>query len=111
MLFKAVTFDFYNTLVYQPAGIGRGRQYQNYLSAVELSSDPWQHQVLYDVLTTIVPLTARGFRMEPSCRSGRNSRDACSNELTCAAPGQSTTRITHMRSEKSWGRIPLLCLV
>ncbi len=49
MPFKAVTFDFYNTLVYQPAGIGRGRQYQNYLSAVELSSDPWQHQVLYDV--------------------------------------------------------------
>ena len=49
MPFKAVTFDFYNTLVYHPAGIGRGRQYQNYLSAAGLSSDPWQHQVLYDV--------------------------------------------------------------
>lgn len=49
MPFKAVTFDFYNTLVYHAAGIGRGKQYQNYLSAVGLSSDPWQHQVLCDV--------------------------------------------------------------
>jgi len=49
MPFKAVTFDFYNTLVYHRRGIGRGKQYQNYLSAVGLSFDPWQHQVLYDV--------------------------------------------------------------
>jgi HAD superfamily hydrolase (TIGR01549 family) len=49
MAFKAVTFDFYNTLVYHRRGIGRGKQYQNYLSAVGLSFDPWQHQVLYDV--------------------------------------------------------------
>ena len=48
-LVKAVTFDFYNTLVYHRAGVGRGRQYQNYLSAVGFDSDPWQHQVLYDV--------------------------------------------------------------
>jgi putative hydrolase of the HAD superfamily len=49
MPFKAVTFDFYNTLVYHRRGIGRGKQYQNYLSAVGLSFDPWQHQVLDDV--------------------------------------------------------------
>ncbi|MBI3670373.1 MAG: HAD-IA family hydrolase [Acidobacteria bacterium] len=46
---KAVTFDFYNTLVYHRAGVGRGRQYQNYLSAVGFTSDPWEHQVLYAV--------------------------------------------------------------
>jgi HAD superfamily hydrolase (TIGR01549 family) len=49
MPFKAVTFDFYNTLVYHRRGIGRGKQYQNYLSALGLSFDPWQHQVLDDV--------------------------------------------------------------
>ncbi len=49
MPFKAITFDFYNTLFYHAAGIGRGGQYQNYLSAVGLCSDPWQHQVPYDV--------------------------------------------------------------
>ena len=45
---QAVTFDFYNTLVYHRAGIGRGRQYQEYLAAAGLASDPWEHQVLYD---------------------------------------------------------------
>ena len=45
---QAVTFDFYNTLVYHRAGIGRGRQYQEYLSAAGFASDPWEHQVLYD---------------------------------------------------------------
>jgi hypothetical protein len=45
----AVTFDFYNTLVCHRAETGRGRQYQEYLSAVGLACDPWEHQVLYDV--------------------------------------------------------------
>jgi HAD superfamily hydrolase (TIGR01549 family) len=46
---RAVTLDFYNTLIYHRAGMGRGRSYQNYLSAAGLASDPWEHQVLYDV--------------------------------------------------------------
>ena len=46
---KAVTFNFYNTLVYHRAGIGRGRQYQEYLAACGFASDPWEHRVLYDV--------------------------------------------------------------
>jgi HAD superfamily hydrolase (TIGR01549 family) len=46
---RAVTFDFYDTLVYHRAGIGRGRRYQEYLAACELRSDPWEHRVLYDV--------------------------------------------------------------
>ncbi len=46
---QAVTFDFYNTLVHHRAGTGRGRQYLEYLSAAGLASDPWEHQVLYDV--------------------------------------------------------------
>ncbi len=46
---RAVTFDFYNTLVYHRTGTGRGRQYQDYLIATGLTSDPWEHQVLYDV--------------------------------------------------------------
>ena len=46
---QAVTFDFYNTLVYHRAGTGRGRQYQDYLSARGYACDPWEHQVLYDI--------------------------------------------------------------
>lgn len=49
MPFKAVTFDFYNTLAYHRRGVGRGKLYQSYLSAVGLNCDPWQHQVLDDV--------------------------------------------------------------
>ena len=46
---QAVTFDFYNTLVYHRAGTGRGRQYQDYLAARGYVCEPWEHQVLYDV--------------------------------------------------------------
>jgi len=46
---RAITFDFYNTLVYHRAGIGRGQQYQDYLTGAGLTFDPWEHQVLYDV--------------------------------------------------------------
>jgi FMN phosphatase YigB (HAD superfamily) len=46
---RAVTFDFYNTLVKHRAGIGRGRSYRDYLAAAGLGSAPWEHQVLYDV--------------------------------------------------------------
>ena len=45
---RAVTFDFYNTLVYHRAGVGRGRRYQEYLSAAGLACDRWEHRVLYD---------------------------------------------------------------
>ncbi len=45
---KAVTFDFYNTLVHH-RGMGRGKEYQLYLDASDLTSGPWEHQVLYDV--------------------------------------------------------------
>lgn len=46
---QAVTFDFHNTLAYHRSGIGRGRQYQEYMSNAGYTSDPWEHQVLYDV--------------------------------------------------------------
>ncbi len=46
---QAVTLDFYETLVHHRHGIGRGRRYGDYLSAVGLTSDPWEHRVLYDV--------------------------------------------------------------
>ena len=47
---EAVTFDFFNTLVYHAAGPGRGRMLMEYLHAQGLESDAWEHQVLYDVL-------------------------------------------------------------
>ncbi len=45
----AVTFDFYNTLVYHRQGRGRGAMLMGYLEEQGLPSDPWEHQVLYDV--------------------------------------------------------------
>jgi len=45
----AVTFDFYNTLVYHRQGDGRGAMLMEYLAIQGLASDPWEHQVLYDV--------------------------------------------------------------
>ena len=47
---RAVTLDFYQTLVDHRAGIGRGRALMEYLEAHGLRSAPWEHQVLYDVL-------------------------------------------------------------
>ncbi len=45
----AVTFDFYNTLVYHRRGRGRGALLMEYFKREGLQSDPWEHQVLYDV--------------------------------------------------------------
>lgn len=47
--FTAVTFDFFNTLAYHPPGGGRGLNVMEYLRRRGLDSDPWEHQVLYDV--------------------------------------------------------------
>ena len=44
-----MTFDFYNTLVCHRSGHGRGRALMEYLGEQGLSSDPWEHQVLYDL--------------------------------------------------------------
>jgi len=45
----AVSFDFYNTLVYHRTGRGRAAMLMEYLGAHGLESDPWEHQMLYDV--------------------------------------------------------------
>ncbi|MFQ5890922.1 MAG: HAD family hydrolase [Gemmatimonadota bacterium] len=45
----AITFDFFNTLVYHRSGRGRGSMLLEYLSANGFESDSWEHQVLYDV--------------------------------------------------------------
>lgn len=48
---EAVTFDFFNTLVQHRHGDGgRGAMLMAYLRSQGLESDPWEHQVLYDVL-------------------------------------------------------------
>jgi len=45
----ALTFDFYNTLVHHRTHRGRGETLMEYLLECGLESDPWEHQVLYDV--------------------------------------------------------------
>jgi hypothetical protein len=45
----ALTFDFYNTLVHHRTGRGRGETLMEYLRGCGLETDPWEHQVLYDV--------------------------------------------------------------
>ena len=46
---RAVTFDFYETLVYHRTGQGRGAALMEYLQDQALESEPWEHQVLYDI--------------------------------------------------------------
>lgn len=46
---EAVTFDFYNTLVYHRWSRGRGALLMEYLRVQGWESDPWEHQALYDI--------------------------------------------------------------
>jgi HAD superfamily hydrolase (TIGR01549 family) len=46
---EAVTFDFYNTLVFHRDGRGRGRVLIEYLEEQGFEHAPWEHSALYDV--------------------------------------------------------------
>ena len=46
---SAVSLDFYGTMVRSRTGRGRGATLMAYLAEQGLASDPWEHQVLYDV--------------------------------------------------------------
>jgi putative hydrolase of the HAD superfamily len=46
---EAITFDFFNTLIFHREGRGRGRILMEYLQAHGLRPVPWEHDVLYDV--------------------------------------------------------------
>jgi FMN phosphatase YigB (HAD superfamily) len=45
----AITFDSYGTLADHRLGVGRGRQFRDYLASQGLSGDPWDRRVLYKV--------------------------------------------------------------
>jgi putative hydrolase of the HAD superfamily len=49
---EAITFDFYNTLVFHRDGRGRGRLLVEYLVTHGFRPAPWEHAVLYDVFET-----------------------------------------------------------
>ena len=46
---EAITFDFFNTLIFHREGRGRGWRLMEYLQAQGLRPDPWEQGVLYDV--------------------------------------------------------------
>jgi HAD superfamily hydrolase (TIGR01549 family) len=46
---EAITFDFYNTLIFQRDGRGRGRLIVEYLQSHGLRPVPWEHRFLHDV--------------------------------------------------------------
>lgn len=46
---EAVTFDFFNTLVFHRDGRGRGKLLMEYLERHGLEPSPWEHAVLYDI--------------------------------------------------------------
>jgi HAD superfamily hydrolase (TIGR01509 family) len=56
---SAVSFDFFNTLVTQRHGLGRGALVMEYFRAQGWESDNWEHGVLYDVFA------AHGAEFEP----------------------------------------------
>lgn len=65
---EAITFDFYNTLVFHRDGRGRGRLLVEYLEAHGFRPAPWEHAVLYDVFenhdTDYAPEASREARDE-----------------------------------------------
>ncbi len=65
---RALTLDFYNTLVFHRDGRGRGAMLTEYLREHGLESDPWEHQVLYDVFA------AHGIDYAPSQSPGEKQR-------------------------------------
>ncbi|MCP4578394.1 MAG: hypothetical protein GY846_19145, partial [Deltaproteobacteria bacterium] len=46
---KAITFDFYLTLIRPRGEKGRGGLYGDFLAQHGLQAAPWEHRVLYDV--------------------------------------------------------------
>jgi len=46
---KAVSFDFFNTLVFHREGRGRGRALVAYLERQGFETASWDHQALYDI--------------------------------------------------------------
>jgi HAD superfamily hydrolase (TIGR01549 family) len=47
---EAVTFDFFQTLVFHRLGLGgRGRTLVEYLASQGLETRPWEHRMLYDI--------------------------------------------------------------
>ncbi|MCX7591374.1 MAG: HAD hydrolase-like protein, partial [Kiritimatiellae bacterium] len=46
---RAISFDFYKTLVRPAGSLSRGQKYHQYLAEQGLSAEPWEHKVLYDV--------------------------------------------------------------
>jgi putative hydrolase of the HAD superfamily len=49
---RAVTLDFYNTLVYHRDARGRGAMVMAYLAKHGLHGDAWEHVVLYDLFAS-----------------------------------------------------------
>ena len=45
----AVTFDFFNTLVFHREGHGRGAAVTRYLAEQGIEAAPWRHEVLYEI--------------------------------------------------------------
>jgi HAD superfamily hydrolase (TIGR01549 family) len=45
----AVTFDFFNTLVFHREGHGRGAAVMRYLAAEGIECAPWRHEILYEI--------------------------------------------------------------
>ena len=46
---EAITFDFFNTLIFHRDGRGRGQLLMEYLQVHGLRPLPWEHRILYDV--------------------------------------------------------------
>lgn len=46
---RAITFDFFNTLVFHRDGVGRGRRLREYLERQGFTPPPWKHSFLYDM--------------------------------------------------------------
>lgn len=88
----AVSFDFYNTLVYHRTGRGRGAMLMEYLREQGWESDPWEHQVLYDVFAPHATEYAPDLDDEEKRRYRRRLAERVFRRLNVRAPDGAAAR-------------------
>jgi HAD superfamily hydrolase (TIGR01549 family) len=102
----AVSFDFYKTLVYHRTGRGRGRMLMEYLHEQGLESDPWQHQVLYDVFAPHATEYAPDLEDEKKRRYHRHLAERVFRRLNVRGPDGAAAE----HAENLWELLGPACL-
>ncbi len=101
----ALTFDFFNTLVFHREGHGRGRALMEYLTARGFECAPWRHEILYALFDGYErvgdPASAEEARAQRVALAER-----VFEQLSIAAPADEAAR----HADEVWDRLGPACL-